>query len=266
MNGRNVRRIAAIATLTLVVASAVVAGRETGLFGSGHKTKVAAPMQVAPLPTTTTSTSTTTIPPPAVPASTVLAAPNGTIPDFSAPGGPQVGVIGPWYGYSLTLPVIAQQAGWLQVRLPQRPNGSIAWVRSADVALSSTPYRIIVKLGTFELIVYRGGQRILAFPIGIGVPATPTVTGNYFMTVRVPPPSPGYGPFVLSTSAHSEAIRSWEGANDAIIAIHGPITSYADSRIGATGVRISNGCIRLHDSDLAQLSMIPAGTPIDILA
>jgi hypothetical protein len=255
-----------MAAITLVLASAVVIGRETGLFGSGTRTKVAAPIPVVLPPTTTSTSTTTTIAAPVVPASTVLAAPNGTIPAFSAPGGPRAGMIGPWYGYSLTLPVVTEQPGWFEVRLPQRPNGSTAWVRSGDVAVSSTPYRIIVKLSTFELIVYRAGARILAFPIGIGVPATPTVTGNYFMTVRVPPPSPGYGPFVLSTSAHSEAIRSWEGAGDAIIAIHGPITSSADSRIGATGVRISNGCIRLHDSDLAQLSIIPAGTPIDILA
>ena len=49
-------------------------------------------------------------------------------------------------------------------------------------------------------------------------------------------------------------------------AIHGPITSYDDSLIGTTGAAISHGCIRLHDADLAQLSMIPAGTPITVLA
>jgi lipoprotein-anchoring transpeptidase ErfK/SrfK len=68
------------------------------------------------------------------------------------------------------------------------------------------------------------------------------------------------------TSAHSDTITDWEGSGDAIIAIHGPITSYDDDLIGTHGAAISHGCIRLHDADLAQLSMIPAGTPIDITA
>ena len=49
-------------------------------------------------------------------------------------------------------------------------------------------------------------------------------------------------------------------------AIHGPITSYDDSLIGTTGAAISNGCIRLHDADLAQLSMIPPARPSTVLA
>jgi lipoprotein-anchoring transpeptidase ErfK/SrfK len=71
---------------------------------------------------------------------------------------------------------------------------------------------------------------------------------------------------VLATSAHSDAITDWEGLGDAIIAIHGPITTYDDQLIGTTGAAISHGCIRLHDADLAQLSMIPAGTPIDVVS
>jgi lipoprotein-anchoring transpeptidase ErfK/SrfK len=71
---------------------------------------------------------------------------------------------------------------------------------------------------------------------------------------------------VLVTSAHSNAITDWDASGDAIIAIHGPITSYDDAAIGTTGAAISHGCIRLHDSDLAQLSIIPAGTPLDIIS
>jgi lipoprotein-anchoring transpeptidase ErfK/SrfK len=84
--------------------------------------------------------------------------------------------------------------------------------------------------------------------------------------MKVAPPSAGYGPFVLVTSAHSDAITDWEQSGDAIIAIHGPISSSADAEIGTTGAAISNGCIRMHDADLAQLADIPAGTPVDISA
>jgi lipoprotein-anchoring transpeptidase ErfK/SrfK len=70
---------------------------------------------------------------------------------------------------------------------------------------------------------------------------------------------------VLVTSDHSDTITDWENSGDAIIAIHGPIDAYDDSLIGNTGAAISHGCIRLHDADLAQLAMVPAGTPIDIV-
>ena len=103
----------------------------------------------------------------------------------------------------------------MQVRLPQRPNQSTAWVNASDVTLSSTPYRIVVRLTKQDLVVYRAGVRILAFPTGLGVPATPTPTGTYFVAVRETNLNPlSYGPVVLDTSAHSTAIQSWEGAGE----------------------------------------------------
>ncbi len=63
-----------------------------------------------------------------------------------------------------------------------------------------------------------------------------------------PEPNPGYGPFIIVTSDHSQAISDWEGSGDAVIGIHGPLGE--DSEIGTTGARISHGCIRLHDQAL----------------
>lgn len=200
------------------------------------------------------------------PVSTVLAAPHGTIPTYAEPGGTQSGTVGSWYGYALVLPVVAQQPGWLEVRLPQRPNGAMTWVHADAVSVSSTGYFILVDLGTRHLTVYQAGQPVMAVPVGIGVAATPTVTGNYFVAVHEPHADPLLGPVVLDTSAHSDAIQSWEGAGDAIIAIHGPVDSSADARIGATGAQVSNGCIRLHTADQLRLAVIPTGTLVDIIA
>jgi hypothetical protein len=197
---------------------------------------------------------------------TLVATTHGAIPGSAAPGAPQdTTVPASWYGYPSILPVIASAPNWVEVRLAQRPNGSTTWVPLSDVTLSSTPYRLVLDLSTEHLTVYAYGKQILDFPAGIGTPQDPTVTGNYFITMTVPPPDPGYGPFVLVTSAHSDAISDWGDSGDAITAIHGPITSYDDSLIGTTGAAISHGCIRLHDADLAQLANIPAGTPLDIV-
>ena len=205
--------------------------------------------------------------PPQVPGSTFLATPKGPIPGFPSPGAATDRTVpASWYGYPTVLPVIGQQPGWLEVRLAQRPNQSTTWVPFDAVTVTTTSYRIVISLTTMHLAVYNNGQPILNFPAGIGTVDDPTVTGSYFVALRAPPPNRGYGPFVLGTSAHSDAITDWEQSGDAIIAIHGPITSYDDARIGTTGARISHGCIRLHDRDLAQLSMIPAGTPVDIVA
>jgi lipoprotein-anchoring transpeptidase ErfK/SrfK len=198
---------------------------------------------------------------------TLTATTHGDIPGSPAPGAPSTEVVpGTWYGYPSILPIIDNSnATWVEVRLAQRPNGSVAWVPRTDVTIGLTPYRIVVNLSTEHLTVFENGHEVDDFPAGIGSPSDPTVTGQYFMTMQVPAPNAGYGPFVLVTSAHSDAITDWAASGDAIIAIHGPITSYDDAKIGTTGAAISHGCIRLHDADLAQLSAIPAGTPIDIV-
>lgn len=197
---------------------------------------------------------------------TVVAHLTGDTPTSAGPGGPAVGTVpGSWYGYPSILPVIGRAPGWLQVREPQRPNGSTAWIPAAAATLSSTPWYLLANLCTSRLLVFDAGRKVYDFPAGIGTPAQPTVTGDYFVTMTAPSPDPGYGPFVLATSAHSDAITDWEGTGDALIAIHGPITAADDGRIGTTGAAISHGCIRLHDADLAQLADVLPGSPLLII-
>ena len=170
---------------------------------------------------------------------------------------------GQWLGAASALPVIAQHNGWVQVRLAQRPNESVAWVPSGDVSLATDSYHIIIDLATMHLQLFNDGRQVASFPAGIGVPGDPTPTGNFFVALFAEAPSPGYGAFVIVTSAHSDAISDWEESGDAITAIHGSLG--ADAAIGTTGAQVSHGCVRLHDADLAQLRDVPAGTPIDIV-
>jgi lipoprotein-anchoring transpeptidase ErfK/SrfK len=163
------------------------------------------------------------------------------------------------------LPVIATRPGWVRVRLARRPNGSSAWLPAGDVRLSSTPYLIVVDLGRTRLALYDRGRLVFSAPAGVGSLDDPTPTGEYFVAFdeQPPQPNPGYGPFIIVTSAHSPSISDWEGSGDAVIGIHGPLGE--DSEIGATGARISHGCIRLHDQALERLNAVPPGTPIDIV-
>jgi len=183
---------------------------------------------------------------------------------YAAPNGAATGVVpGSWQGAPSVLPVIAESPGWLEVRLAQRPNGSTAWIRSAGIPLTASPYRIVVDLATMHLSLYDDGNLVMNAPAGIGLNSTPTPTGDFFVAFLESPPSAGYGPFIMVTSAHSNVIADFENSGDAIIGIHGPLG--ADAAIGTTGAQVSNGCIRLHDADLAQLEVVPPGSPIQII-
>jgi len=200
----------------------------------------------------------------AVPAGwSMIATTKGTIPRFATPGSPRDGTVpGRWYGSLSSLPVIGQQPGWFRVRLVTRPNGSTAWVRAADVTITDTPYRIVVNLAADHLQLYRLGKQIMNAPAAIGTKQDPTPAGQYFVAMFEQSPSAGYGPFILVTSAHSNAISDWEGSGDAVIGIHGPLGQA--SLIGTKGAALSHGCIRLRLPDLARLRQVPVGTPITI--
>jgi len=226
------------------------------------------PVETAPATTTTTEPPTTTVPKPqpVVPVSTQLATPKGEVPTFDKPGGTQIGKVGLWYGYKMTTPVVEREPSgvWLRVMLPERPNGSTAWVRSSDVTLSSTPYRIVLKLGETRTHVYKDGFEIFNVPVGIGRDRTPTPQGTFFVAVIEKPGHAGYGPVVLDLNAHSEAIQSWQGMGDAITAFHGPFG--AQDIIKSGGGKVSNGCVRMLNEDQLKMGVITLGTPVDIVA
>ena len=197
--------------------------------------------------------------------SSLVATLTETAPDFATPGGPQTGTVpATWYGAPSALPVLAQDNGYLEVRLAQRPNGSTAWIASSAATLSSTPYRIVVDLATEHLKLYKAGHLLMNAPAGIGTVQDPTPTGNFFVVLFAAPPSAAWGPFVMVTSGHSNAISDYEESGDAIVAIHGPLG--ADAAIGAIGARVSHGCVRLHDVDLDQLRAVAVGSPVQIIS
>jgi lipoprotein-anchoring transpeptidase ErfK/SrfK len=225
-------------------------------------------VEATPTTTTVAPTTTTTQPKPVtdVPVSTPLATPNGEITAYERPHGAVVGTIGVWYGYPMTMPIVEDRGTWLRIMKPERPNMSTVWVRRADVTLSATTFRVVVRLAETKLTVYQDGFELFSAPVGIGKDSTPTAPGSFFVAVIDNPGPRGYGPIVLNTNGHSEAIQSWDSSGDAITAIHGPISASSDAQIGTTGTKISNGCIRMHEADQVKLDVIPLGTPVDIIA
>jgi lipoprotein-anchoring transpeptidase ErfK/SrfK len=169
-------------------------------------------------------------------------------------------VPGSWYGYPSILPVIDSTADRVKVMLAQRPDESTSWIKRSAVVLSRIHYAVVVDISQHWLYVFYKGVEISSFPVGTGASGTPTPTGNYFIAFHAPPNGPGYGSVMLETSAHSRVIAHFEGGDDAIIAIHGPVGS--DSQIGDHGAAISNGCIRMHNNDLKQVRHVRNGSPV----
>jgi lipoprotein-anchoring transpeptidase ErfK/SrfK len=256
------RRVAVTAAgLAVIAASGVVTG-----CGGGRGPTASAPSSeaiVAALPAVGDSRPRT---PFSVPASTELATLRNNLPRYDRPDQLGSGTVpASWEDRPSVLPVLATAPGWVQVRLAQRPNGSTAWLPVDDVKLSSTPFVIIIDLATTHLSLYKHGRLVFTAPAGVGTVSDPTPPGGYFIAFdeQPPEPNPGYGPFIIVTSAHSPEITDWEGSGDAVIGIHGPLG--ADSEIGTIGARISHGCIRLHNAALQKLSSLPAGTPIYVI-
>jgi lipoprotein-anchoring transpeptidase ErfK/SrfK len=262
---RHQAAMTAVAGLGVIVAGCLVAGCGGG-SGPAASGVPSGEGTVAALPAATASPGPTSSGALSVPASTQLATVLGASPRYLSPGQPGSGtVLASWEGRPSVLPVLGTAPGWVQVRLAQRPNGSTAWLPASDVRLASTPYEIVIDLAATRLSLYDHGRLAFTAPAGVGTVSDPTPPGGYFIafTEGPPQPNPGYGPFIIVTSAHSPEITDWEGSGDAVIGIHGPLGE--DSEIGTIGARISHGCIRLHDAALEKLSRLPAGTPIDIV-
>lgn len=197
---------------------------------------------------------------------TLIATLDEDVAGYSEPGAESDRIVAAsWHDRVSSLPVIEERPEWLHVRLPQRPNGSTAWIRREDVELSSSPYRIRIDVATMRLQLYEQGELVLDAPAGVGTDDAPTTVGEFFVTFLQEPFDDGanWGPFIVVTSAHSESISDFQMSGDAIAAIHGPLGS-ADA-IGETGAQVSKGCVRLHLDDLAVLRDVPAGSPIDIV-
>jgi hypothetical protein len=196
---------------------------------------------------------------------TEIATVTRTTPLRATSGGPIVGAFDvTWHGQRIFTPVLARRQGWIEVRLPGRPNGSVGWIKATSASLEQTPYAIVVNLATRHLELYEAGRVVLDAPAGIGTSIDPTPTGHFFLGFFARSPGPAWGPFVMVTTAHSNRITDWEDSGDALVAIHGPLGD--DREIGTTGATVSHGCIRLHVNDLERLRLVPDGSPITIVA
>jgi lipoprotein-anchoring transpeptidase ErfK/SrfK len=149
---------------------------------------------------------------------------------------------------------------WFEVYLPRRPNGSTGWVRGEQVRPRPMLHQVEVDLSSRTARLLRDGRTVRSWPVGIGRQATPTPTGNFYVTVKLRPPqiSAVYGAWALGISGYSDVLDQF-GTGDGQIALHGTTDP------GDLGREVSSGCIRLDNGAITNLArMLPLGTPVTI--
>ena len=147
---------------------------------------------------------------------------------------------------------------WIAVRVPALPQNVTGWVpRSALGANSFVRTRLVVDLEELHATLLRDGRPIFEADIGIGGPAVPTPTGEFYVRSKLRSLSRFYGPLAFGTSARSAVLTDWPDGG--FIGVHG--TDRPDLLPG----RVSHGCIRMRNEDILELGrLMPVGTPVTI--
>jgi lipoprotein-anchoring transpeptidase ErfK/SrfK len=150
---------------------------------------------------------------------------------------------------------------WLEVLLPERPNGSRGFVKAADVTLTGVDLLVDVDLAARTLrVVDRDNGVVLETAVAVGSAENPTPTGDFFLTDILVTGDDGsaYGPYALGVSAHSDSLSEF-GGGDGQIGIHGT------NQPSSIGEAVSHGCVRVPNDVVTTLATtLPLGTPVAI--
>ena len=161
----------------------------------------------------------------------------------------------------ITRSVVKRDRRWVEVLLPIRPNGVRGWVPASVLRIHSTPFRIVIDVSDRRLTVFRANRPVIRAPVAVGKPGTETPRSDHFAIaelIRTRTPGAFLGPIVLPITGYSERLNEFAGGNGRV-AIHG--TSLPE----LIGTAASNGCIRMHNRDIARVARIARpGTPLKI--
>jgi lipoprotein-anchoring transpeptidase ErfK/SrfK len=168
------------------------------------------------------------------------------------------------------LPMLAQIQDdhgkfWFRVRLPGRALGGATpprtgWISASKTTRSTTPWHIVISVGSRRVIAYRDGVKTRSFAAIVGATSTPTPRGDYFVEENVKLSAGRAGaPYALALSARSGVFQEFEGGPGQI-ALHG-----LNNIGGRLGTAVSHGCVRLSTASVMWLaSRMRSGTPVTI--
>jgi lipoprotein-anchoring transpeptidase ErfK/SrfK len=145
------------------------------------------------------------------------------------------------------------------VDVPYVANQAQGWIALRGLSTSYTRISVEADLSEHRLTVRRGDDVLFRAPAATGTPASPTPTGRYFVTDRVPfPAGSSLGTFAFGISGIQPRLPAgWSGGDQ--LAIHGTNAPWSIGRSA------SAGCLRVSEQVLARLkSLLRLGTPVVI--
>lgn len=168
------------------------------------------------------------------------------------------------FGSPQTLAVVARRGNWARVVTSLLPNGRHAWVRldGEKLAVRQTKVSVTLDLSRRKLLIRSGEKVVRRMTVGVGRPGSPTPTGRFAVTDKLP--GSRYGPFygccIVALSAHQPNLPpGWRGGDR--IAVHG---TNDPSSIGTAS---SAGCPHAGEADMrALMRFVPLGAPVFIRA
>lgn len=110
-------------------------------------------------------------------------------------------------------------------------------------------YSIVVNISNYKLTLSINGQIYKVYPVAVGKPSTPTPRGAFKIINKAIQPGGAFG------------IR-WLGIN----APKGGYGIHGTNNPSSIGKSVSNGCIRMYNNDVLELSnLVPIETPVKIV-
>ena len=149
---------------------------------------------------------------------------------------------------------------WIELSLPQRPNGVTGWVEAGALgSLHVVHGLLLISRSRLRATLYdQAGRVVWSAAVGIGRASLPTPAGDFYVREKLRViDSPAFGPYAIGTSAYAPKLSEWPGGG--IIGIHGtdqPLLIPGDP---------SHGCVRMRNGEITRLwHLIAIGTPVDI--
>jgi lipoprotein-anchoring transpeptidase ErfK/SrfK len=164
-------------------------------------------------------------------------------------------------GRPVRVAAATRRDGWVGVRLAERRNDELGWIRERDVRWVPLRTRVDVDLSARRLLLRRDGKVVLRVRVAVGAPGNPTPTGRFGVTDHLRPgPGGPYGCCILALSGHQTKLPpGWPGGDR--LAIHGTTN---ETTIGGA---VSSGCLRARAADLRVLMRrVPVGATVVVTA
>ncbi|HYA78717.1 MAG TPA: L,D-transpeptidase [Candidatus Bathyarchaeia archaeon] len=121
--------------------------------------------------------------------------------------------------------------------------------------------RIVVSIPDRKLALLEGGRVIKTYDVAVGVPVSPSPSGEYQIVRRLENPTYYKPGVVIGPGANNPLGPRWIGLNIKGFGIHG--TNRPDS----IGKNASHGCIRLRNSDVEDLfARVQVGDHVSLVA